>query len=95
MEKIQTIFKRNWDTNRKVTEDLIVDFDFENAVATEKLDGMNIRLTVRKGTIVRLEKRRNPSKEQKKQGIVDPWYMDASQNDPGDQWLFDAVSNTD
>lgn len=95
MEKIQTIFNRNWDTDRKVTDDLSVDFDFENAIATEKLDGMNIRITVRIGTVVRLEKRRNPSKDQKEQGIVDPWYMDANENEPADKWLFDAVSNTD
>ncbi|MEL7421934.1 MAG: DUF5565 family protein [Bacteroidota bacterium] len=95
MRKILTIFDRNWDTDRKVNTQLIVDFDFANAVATEKLDGMNIRVTVRNGTVVRSEKRRNPSKEQKQNGIVDPWYVDIDTNTSQDKWLVDAISNTD
>lgn len=95
MRKILTIFDRNWDSNRKVNEKLIVDFDFENAIATEKLDGMNIRLTIRNGQVVRVEKRRNPSKDQKKIGIVDPWYVDAISTASEDKWIFDAVENTD
>ena len=95
MEKIKTIFDRNWETNRKVNPTLVVDFDFENAIATEKLDGTNIRITVRKGTIVRVEKRRNPSKVQKQKGIVDPWYVDADAFSTEDKWIFDAVKNTD
>ncbi len=95
MRKIPTIFDRNWETNRKVNANLVVDFDFANAVATEKLDGMNIRLTIRNETIVRVEKRRNPTKIQKKQGIVDPWYVDAIQGAPEDKWIFDAVEHSD
>ena len=78
MEKIPTIFDRNWDGNRKVNEKLVVlEFDFENAIATEKLDGTNVRITVRNHTVVRVEKRKNPSKIQKQKGIKDPWYIDA------------------
>lgn len=95
MRKIKTIFDRNWETNRKVNAQLAVDFDFENATATEKLDGMNIRLTIRNHTVVRVEKRRNPSKVQKQQGISEPWYVDADKFGPADQWIFDAVNNTD
>lgn len=95
MEKIKTIFDRNWETNRKINPTLVVDFDFENATATEKLDGTNIRLTVRSGTIVRVEKRRNPGKVQKQKGIVDPWYVDADEFDSEDKWTFVAVKNTD
>ena len=95
MQKIPTIFNRNWDGNRKVVDHLIVpDFDFENAIATEKLDGMNVRVTVRNHTVVRLEKRRNPNKAQKQQGIVDPWYVDANESDKGDAYLFQAVEGT-
>jgi len=72
-----------------------VDFDFKNAIASEKLDGVNIRLTIRRGHVVRIEKRRNPSKDQKKIGIVNPWYVDASSNASKDNWIFDAVANTD
>ncbi len=94
MRKILTIFDRNWETNRKVNEKLIVDFDFKNAVATEKLDGMNIRLTIRQHTVVRVEKRRNPSKIQKQKGITEPWYVDAIESAPEDKWIYDAVKNT-
>lgn len=96
MEKIPTIFDRNWEGNRKVIDQLVVtDFDFENAIATEKLDGMNVRVTVRNHTVVRLEKRRNPNKAQKAQGIKDPWYVDAVESDKADAYLFEATQNTD
>ena len=96
MHKIRTIFDRNWEGDRKVNSKLIVnDFDFSKAIATEKLDGMNVRITVRQETVVRVEKRRNPSKAQKQEGIKDPWYVDANREDKGDTYLFDAVNNTD
>ena len=96
MEKIPTIFDRNWEGNRKVNEKLVVpDFDFSNSVATEKLDGTNIRVTTRCNSVVRVEKRRNPSKEEKAKGISEPWYIDADSNDSGDRYIFEAVSNTD
>lgn len=94
MRKIKTMFVRDMKT-RKVVDVLDVDFDFERAIATEKLDGTNVRVTVRNGEAVRLEKRRNPSKSQKAKGIVEPWYVDADVNDPGDKWIFDALNNTD
>ncbi|MEL6941072.1 MAG: DUF5565 family protein [Bacteroidota bacterium] len=95
MRKIKTIFDRNWETNRKVNTKLIVDFNFEEAIATEKLDGMNIRLTVRNGEAVRVEKRRNPSKIQKQKNITEPWYVDTDVYAKEDKWIFDAVKNTD
>jgi len=95
MEKIPTIVDRNWDGDRKVNSNLVVDFDFGAAIATEKLDGTNVRVTVRNHAVVRVEKRRNPSKIQKKQGIKDPWYVDADQHDSGDMYIFQAVANTD
>lgn len=98
MNKIPTIFERDWDGNRKVidqyvegvTPDLLAE-----CVATEKVDGTNVRLTVRNHTLVRLEKRRNPSKIQKAQGIEDPWYVDADEFSPNDKWIWDAAKNTD
>lgn len=95
MRKISTIFERNWETDRKVNAQLIVDFDFEHAVATEKLDGTNIRVTVRNGIVVRSEKRRNPSKQQKQAGIVDPWYVDINEHSPEDKWMMAAINGTD
>ena len=96
MEKIPTIFDRNWNGDRKVNSNLAVkDFDFEKAIATEKLDGTNVRITVRNETVVRVEKRRNPNKTQKQQGIKDPWYVDANESDNADAYIFEAVKNTD
>jgi hypothetical protein len=59
--------------------------------ATEKVDGTNIRLTVRSGQLVRVEKRRNPSKVQKQQSIIDGWYVDADEFAKEDKWLFTAA----
>lgn len=95
MKKIPTIFERNWDGNRKVVDKLTVEYPFDEATATEKLDGMNVRLTVRNHTLIRLEKRRNPSKIQKAKGIIDPWYVDADEYAPEDKYLWEAAKNTD
>jgi len=94
MEKIKTIFERNWEGNGGVTSKAIVS-DFTGAVATEKLDGTNVRVTVRGGVAVRLEKRRNPDKIQKHKGITEPWYVDAGEFQPEDKWIYDALKNTD
>ncbi len=90
-----TIFDRNWESDRKINPKLIVDFNFAEAIATEKLDGMNIRITLRAGVVVRVEKRRNPTKVQKQNGISNPWYVDAEESNTQDKWIFDAVKNTD
>ena len=96
MRKIQTIFDRNWEGNRGVIDKPLVDLEDlkENFLATEKVDGTNVRLTIRGGKCIRLEKRKNPTKEMKKAGITLPWYLEANEGDPADKWLFDAVSNT-
>lgn len=97
MKKIPTLFKR--DDHGKITPeycDPIVRTIVEGgyALATEKVDGMNVRVTVRNEQIVRLEKRRNPSPAQKKQGIIEPWYVDAHRDDSADTYLFDAADNS-
>jgi hypothetical protein len=96
MEKIPTIFERDWLGNRGVVDTYAVDpAGFAGAVATEKLDGTNVRLTIRHHTLVRLEKRRNPDKPQKARGITEPWYVDADEFEPADMHLWDAARNTD
>ena len=100
MKKIQTIFKRDFEGNRKVVNEYIdgsyTKHLLQSAIATEKLDGMNVRITVRSNIVVRAEKRRNPSNIQKKDfGMVDPWYVDACQDDPNDKYIFDGIANTD
>lgn len=98
MKKIKTIFDRDWEGNRKVIDryvDPAVPSFLEDAVATEKLDGTNVRITVRNGTAVRVEKRRNPDKIQKHKGIEEPWYVDADQFSPEDKWIYDGLKNTE
>jgi hypothetical protein len=96
MEKIPTIFDRGEgfgviNVPRKGCEWVSAG----EGRATEKLDGTNVRVTVRSGQVVRVEKRRNPSKLQKQQGIIDGWYVDADDYDKGDKWILEAVRETD
>ncbi|MEP6756808.1 MAG: hypothetical protein ABJA67_14985 [Chthonomonadales bacterium] len=98
MNKILTIFERDWDGNRKVIDrysDCVTAELLSECIATEKVDGTNVRLTVRNHTLVRLEKRRNPSKIEKAKGIVEPWYVDGDELDQSDKWIWDAARNTD
>lgn len=96
MEKIPTIFDRGekFKVIDKVREGCEWVFNGEGA-STEKLDGMNVRLTIRANQCVRLEKRRNPSKVQKQNGIIDSWYVDADQSSKEDKWIYEAVENSD
>lgn len=96
MDKIPTIFDRGDDFRvvDKVRAGCEWVLDGEGT-ATEKLDGTNVRLTVRSGQCVRLEKRRNPTKVQKKAGIIDGWYVDADEFGNDDKWIYDAMNKTD
>ena len=104
MEKILTLFDRDWEGNRGVIDkycELPEGFDGDDVcrvvshcVATEKVNGTNVRLTVRNEILVRLEKRRNPTKVQKKLGIKDPWYVDADEYGPEDKHIWEAARNT-
>ena len=106
MEKIRTVFERDWEGNRGVV-DKYVDppegftsvYDTHNilarCIATEKVDGTNVRLTIRNGILVRLEKRRNATEVQKKLGIKEPWYVDADEYGPEDKYIWEAARNTD
>lgn len=96
MRKIPTIFKRDAAQGGHISKEYAVGpipTVFDGAIATEKVDGMNVRVTVRNHTAVRLEKRRNPSKLEKAKGIIEPWYIDASMSSE-DKWLQDALQNT-
>ena len=91
MKKILTIFER--DQNMKITNKQIV--DISGCIATEKVDGTNVRLTVRNHNLVRVEKRRNPNKLEKAKGIITPWYVDADEFSPEDKYIWEAAKNTD
>ncbi|MCZ2524140.1 RNA ligase family protein [Streptomyces sp. NPDC059506] len=96
MEKIPTLFER--DSRFRVVDRPRAEcaWVFEGeGTPTEKLDGTNVRITVRSGLLVRVEKRRNPSKSQKLQGIVDGWYVDTDEQAAEDKWILAAARNTD
>lgn len=96
MRKIKTIFERDWERTKvvvnKYVDPMIVE-QLKTAKATEKLDGTNIRITLRSGLVVRVEKRRNPDKIQKQKGITEPWYVDADRYSPEDKYIFEAVDS--
>jgi len=94
MNKIPTIFNRDWEGNRSVINESIIKIP-DGAIATEKVDGTNVRLTVRSYKLVRLEKRRNPTKRQKVEKIITPWYVDSDEYSPGDKYVWEAARNTD
>jgi len=96
MEKIPTLFERDerFRVVDRPREECRWVFEGEGT-ATEKLDGMNVRLTVRSGRLVRVEKRRNPSAAQKKEGIVDGWYVDTADGAAEDRWILAAAHATD
>lgn len=94
MDKIPTLFERG--PNFKVTDQVRPECQWVldgEGIATEKLDGTNVRLTIEAGQIVRVEKRRNPTKAEKAQG-AEPGYVDASDQDPSDKHIFAAVRGT-
>src|SRR5207249_2561967 len=96
MEKIPTLFERDERFHVVDRPRAECAWVFDGAgVGTEKLDGTNVRLTVRSGQLVRVEKRRNPSKAQKQQGIVDGWYVDTAEGSAEDKWILAAAGNTD
>lgn len=97
MFKVPTVFDRDWEGDRGVVPKVLVNPG--GSIATEKLNGSNVRVTVRTdanslAVAVRLEKRRNPTKDQKRDGITEPWYVDASRDEPADRFLFEALDNT-
>ncbi len=95
MQKIETIFDR--DEHFKVTSKVRAGTEWVftgEGLATEKIDGTNIRITVALGKVVKVEKRRNPTREEKAQG-QEPGYLDAHESDPSDKHIFRAVNGTD
>lgn len=97
MHKIATLFDRDWEGDRKVIPRFSRDAErvlaglTRRLTPTEKLDGTNVRLTVRSGEVVRIEKRRNPDKAQKKRGISEPWYVDVGEG-PEDTYVREAAT---
>jgi hypothetical protein len=96
VEKIPTLFVRDTNNMKLVTREVNHEAAWVlegHGVATVKKDGMNVRVTVRGGLCIHLEKRRNPTREEKAQG-AEPGYVDAHPDDPADKHLFAAVAGT-
>lgn len=97
MDKIPTLFHRNPADMSKVLPDVNPEAAWVLAgegVPTRKVDGTNIRVTLRDGKVVGVEKRRNPTREEKAQG-AEPGYVPASEADPSDKHIFAAVKGAD
>ena len=95
MKKIETIFDRGDDFKVIPEPRVTCEWVFAGeGIVTEKLDGTNVRLTVSNSGITRVEKRRNPTKQEKAEGM-EPGYIDANRDDPQDKHIFRAVDNTD
>lgn len=97
MKKIPTLFVRDPQNMSRVTREVTPGCEWVMAgegVATRKWDGTNVRVTVAGGNFVKLEKRRNPTREQKVAG-AEPGYVDAEPADPSDKHIFAAVDATE
>lgn len=95
MKKIPTIFKRDMNDGGKIYNEYFIEPHLLiTAIPTEKLDGTNVRVTVRNHIPVRLEKRRNPTRLEKEKGLIDPWYTDASESSE-DKHIQLALKGTD
>ena len=95
MEKILTLFERA--DHFRVIDKVAEGCEWVSrgeGIATEKLDGTNVQVTISAGQVIKVEKRRSPSKEQKEQGMIDGWYVPTDPNDPGDKWILASVAST-
>lgn len=100
MNKIPTLFLRNPENMKLVTRELnpdcdwIDDFGIPSSQFTIKKDGTNIQVIIKDGVLVHVNKRKNPSREEKALGKV-PVYINADRSDPSDQYIFQSVDATD
>ena len=96
MQKIPTLFLRNPENMKLVTSDVNPDATWVlegQGIPTRKMDGTNIRVNVSNGYCLHVEKRRNPTREEKANG-AEPGYIEASRDDSADKHIFAAVDAT-
>ena len=97
MEKIPTMFVRDPANMSRVTQEVTPGCEWVLAgegLPTQKVDGTNIRVTVASGRPVMVEKRRNPTREEKAAG-AEPGYVISDASDPADKHITAAVNHTD
>jgi hypothetical protein len=96
MDKIPTLFLRDPHNWKLITHEVNPEAAWVlegYGVPTVKKDGINVRVTILNGKCIALEKRRNPTREEKALG-AEPGYVLASIDDPADKHIFAAVDNT-
>jgi hypothetical protein len=96
LEKIPTLYLRNPEKMQLVTHEVNPDAAWVlegYGIPTVKKDGTNIRVTIEGGRCVLVEKRRNPTREEKAAG-AEPGYVEAHRGDPQDKYIFAAVDAT-
>jgi hypothetical protein len=94
MNKIETIYDRG--TDFRVTPQIRAGTEWVfrgEGVATEKLDGTNVRLSVFDGKVRMVEKRCNPTREERASG-AEPGYVEAHREAPEDKHIFKAADGT-
>ncbi len=93
MEKIPTVFQRDPSNMRFVTRDVTPGCEWVFAgegIPTIKVDGTNVRITVKGGKVILAEKRRNPTREEKAQG-AEPGYVEVDPVDPQNKHIMAAI----
>lgn len=97
MKKIPTLFLRDPSNMTLVTQEINPDAAWvlaTDARPSVKKDGTNIRVAVRHYVCIEVQKRRNPTREEKAMG-QEPGYILAKRTDPADKHIFAAVDATD
>lgn len=96
MINVPSLFARSVKTNKMIDEMLpLPSLYVGNLVAMEMMPGADVRLTIREGSLVRLEALQRPSRDQLATGIHMPWYRDAQDDSSSDYWLWKAARETD
>ena len=97
MKKIPTLFVRDPANMSRVTREVTPGCEWVLAgegSATRKWDGTNVLVEVRDGRCTAVNKRRNPSREEKAAG-AEPGYVLAPHDDPQNKHIHAAVDATD
>lgn len=89
MDKIPTLLVRD-EVTHKVTDEVTPNCEWVfdgRGVATEKLDGTNVLVDIRRGYLFAVYKRHTPKGET-------PGYLRVTDDEPADKWILDAARST-
>lgn len=97
MQKILTVFVRNPENMARVTDEVTPGCEWVfngEGFPTVKVDGTNVLVEVRGGRCFAVNKRRNPTREEKAEG-AEPGYVLAPHDAPENKHIHEAVDATD